>query len=211
MQNFKQFLLENESPLARLRFSIFTNDSTLDSNYTKDEIFFFLKKYCKTKNFNNTEIHIDEWEFEINLYQITENVYTNKQLLDTIKNDLVKYVEKVIGDSNSIDEDNSTFELSFAELPKSKVEWDEIAIRPLAANPISLANIHNLIFCKKLRLGMTKNIKSNVLGLLNMKSDINFLLREPWTQIVEKYLHDKDILECQEELIDAGLKDYAKL
>jgi hypothetical protein len=29
--------------------------------------------------------------------------------------------------------------------------------------------------------------------------------------ILKKYLNTKDIIACQEELIEAGLKDYAKL
>jgi hypothetical protein len=32
-----------------------------------------------------------------------------------------------------------------------------------------------------------------------------------WIKIVNKYLPGGDIMECQDELIDAGLSEYAKL
>jgi hypothetical protein len=60
-------------------------------------------------------------------------------------------------------------------------------------------------------------IKSNILGLLLVKnmSNIQFNKEDIGAQalqiVQQNLLKNKDILECQEELIEAGLKEYAKL
>jgi hypothetical protein len=39
-----------------------------------------------------------------------------------------------------------------------------------------------------------------------------FVKNSEWAEIIENHLvADRDILECQEELIDKGFKEYAKL
>ena len=61
-------------------------------------------------------------------------------------------------------------------------------------------------------------IKSHVLGLLLIKSlisvvaDTTSTFRMPAFDIINRHLEkDKDVLECQEELISSGFKEYAKL
>lgn len=55
-------------------------------------------------------------------------------------------------------------------------------------------------------------ITSHVLGLLKIKKlqgvDIN---NRPVEDILDKYLPEGDIIECQQELIEAGFDDFAKL
>jgi hypothetical protein len=61
-------------------------------------------------------------------------------------------------------------------------------------------------------------IKSNILGLLIVKN-LSYISGtglgdETWARIVYPYLNntkDRDIMECKEELMNAGFKDYAKL
>jgi hypothetical protein len=66
------------------------------------------------------------------------------------------------------------------------------------------------------------DLKSNILGLLSVKNlehlashtsfkpDANVEL-DSVIRIIRKHLETKDILECQEELIEAGFKEFAKL
>jgi hypothetical protein len=61
------------------------------------------------------------------------------------------------------------------------------------------------------------NIKGNVLGLLKLKNltesgILNMASSNPeWFEILKKYMKTKDILGCQDELIDNGFSKYAKL
>lgn len=56
-------------------------------------------------------------------------------------------------------------------------------------------------------------IKSNVLGILLIKNCKEIDIDNKKVQkIINKYLtEDRDILECREELVQAGFKEYAKL
>lgn len=77
----------------------------------------------------------------------------------------------------------------------------------------SLHDIHkqiNAIFGK----GWFHNnpIKSHVLGLLKIKRlNLVTLDNKEVEEIINKYLPDGDIIECQQELIEAGLEEYAQL
>jgi hypothetical protein len=73
------------------------------------------------------------------------------------------------------------------------------------------------------RLEVKSQINSHVLGILKIKglkqlvtASYNFEGNEVWAVIIKKYLKDgkteaQDIFDCQNELIDAGLDDYAQL
>ena len=55
-------------------------------------------------------------------------------------------------------------------------------------------------------------IKSHVLGLLKIKKLIRVVFDNKNVEdIINKYLPEGDILECQQELIDAGFEEYAQL
>jgi hypothetical protein len=55
-------------------------------------------------------------------------------------------------------------------------------------------------------------IKSHVLGLLKIKGLKSVELdNEEVEKILNKYLPEGDILDCQQELIEAGFDDYAQL
>jgi hypothetical protein len=56
---------------------------------------------------------------------------------------------------------------------------------------------------------------SNILGLLLIKEldEIGIVPSHPAFEIVKRHFNDKnkDVLECQEELISNGYKEFAKL
>lgn len=69
--------------------------------------------------------------------------------------------------------------------------------------------------CNEIKIHEDK-IKSHVLGLMLVKDLDHFTgfaaMEELWVRIIRKHLNaDRDLLDCQEELISKGLKEYAKL
>lgn len=75
----------------------------------------------------------------------------------------------------------------------------------------SLAGIHKQIDSIGGLIVPSDNVKSNVLGLLLLDNLSVVSSKEMWAQIVQNHLTTKDVLDCQEELIKAGLKEFAKL
>lgn len=93
----------------------------------------------------------------------------------------------------------------------------------------SLKNIHNIVKHAKMIICDSNPLESNVLGLLKIEGlnevklydkgghvfgisypKINEKLKIVET-IINKYLPKGDIMDCQDELIDAGLEEFAKL
>lgn len=82
----------------------------------------------------------------------------------------------------------------------------------------SFHNVHKMIECEELTFtGNLLNIKDSALGLLLIKglTHLDFGMRNksiPWVEIIFRHFKgDRDVLECQEELIEKGFKNYAKL
>jgi hypothetical protein len=77
----------------------------------------------------------------------------------------------------------------------------------------SLHNIHKIVKTINGELDLMRNpIKSSVLGLLKIKNLDRVLLdNDKVRRIINKYLPEGDIVECQSELIEAGLDEFAKL
>jgi hypothetical protein len=66
-------------------------------------------------------------------------------------------------------------------------------------------------YCEIIDLG-NNPILSNVLGLLKIEGlMVVYLLNKEVQAIINKYLPMGDIFKCQEELIEAGFEDYAKI
>jgi hypothetical protein len=77
----------------------------------------------------------------------------------------------------------------------------------------SLHNIHKIISRIDKRLDLWGNpIKSHVLGLLKIKDLKEVELDNIEVEkIINKYLPEGNIIECQSELIEAGFEEYAQL
>jgi hypothetical protein len=77
-----------------------------------------------------------------------------------------------------------------------------------------LSNIHEMIDCQTLRMDGARKVTRSVLALLRIPSLKSLYAddRSGWVKIVSEHLKgEKDILACQEELINRGLKEYARL
>lgn len=77
----------------------------------------------------------------------------------------------------------------------------------------SLKDVHKHIHMIRGNFYCTRNpIKSHVLGLLKIKGLHCVLIDDNKVEdIINKYLPEGDIFACQQELIDAGLEEYAQL
>lgn len=103
------------------------------------------------------------------------------------------------------------------EVPHFKVKCKYMSL-DLILPERSFHNVHKMIECEELTFtGNMLNIKDSVLGLLLIKglTYLDFGIKNkkaPWVQIIFNHFKgDKDVLECQEELIENGFKEYAKL
>ena len=132
--------------------------------------------------------------------------------------------EYIHSDNIREDEDDHMCTLDFlGEFPKlpHKLSFENESIYintyPLeSSDKYSISGIDKYIGeCNYLEICNAQNIVGGVLGIFRIKDAyqirITFAKIKPeWVTIVEKHLKSKDILQCQEDLIDAGLKDYAK-
>lgn len=77
----------------------------------------------------------------------------------------------------------------------------------------SLKDIHNQLKEVGKDFVMLKTpLKSNILGLLKIKGLKKISIdNQKVEEIINKYLPEGDLFDCQDELIDAGFGEYAKL
>lgn len=77
----------------------------------------------------------------------------------------------------------------------------------------SFNNVHKFITGINSIFYLPESLESNILGLLLIKKlDFCTGLKAPVMDIMNRHLSSgKDVLECQEELIEKGFKEYAKL
>lgn len=109
------------------------------------------------------------------------------------------------------------------KLPSSKIEWPMISLYNDDKKPISFAGISKVVVpTEKFEVAYANQISDSILGLLKMKCRQMVLNNasgwdrgfetEKWYKIFAKHWNsDKNVLACQEELIDNELKDFAEI
>ena len=110
--------------------------------------------------------------------------------------------------------------LSINFIPEKEIkfptEFGEIAGQLDCTNLDNLKNMNVFENFNQISILNCQNIKRNVLSILQLKwceIYFNFLEKRKyeWIKIIDEYQNSKDILQCQEDLIDAGLREFAKL
>jgi hypothetical protein len=226
MQNFKSFLLkeeENHNPknhdlslAINCDSKIYTPEivedyeNTYDIELTEKEMCNELSELMPNKKidcyFANTlivSVDIDKSEKNITLeYQnkITKEVEDNlNKMLHSIMQ------TKVVTSSLLIRE----------QLPEDiKIQANIADLYLPWAKPFSLSGFDKqLLSCRILNIKFPEKIIGGTLSLLKIKDlhTINCDISPEWLNIIKKHLTSKDILECQEELITNGFREYAKL
>ena len=124
---------------------------------------------------------------------------------------IIEIIEKNV--SLEIDYIDST--LVCDGFPPYKLEWQHIDIT--FESPTQITGIDKYIglfmFCNIMDC---EKITGGVLSLLKIKQGTSLSLSADgpypkWIQIINKHLKTRDLLACQEELIENGLEEYAKL
>jgi len=136
--------------------------------------------------------------------------------------DDIKFVLKQYLDMQHIKEDDDDRRCEiflYSEFTNFEHKINFPAIYLTVAAPSSLKAIHKVIGeCDWLSIEKCENIDSCVLGLVLLAKNMPVTLKctssnlPDWVPILNRHLtSDKDVLECQEELITNGLKEFAKL
>jgi hypothetical protein len=175
------------------------------------------KKYMKQKyNIDFVTIfeatpHI-EFNVKCQTIQDINNFKLNKSKMDS---EFTLFFDGIDYDINA-----SYEELYLENMPKELIEFGKISLN-CENGEYSLHNIHKYVKCDYLQICNISNIKSHILGLMLIPQttfiDIHYTyswtqLDTNWLLIVKRHLiNNRDILECQEELIIKGYKDYAKI
>lgn len=101
-------------------------------------------------------------------------------------------------------------------LPAIRVHYDAVNLI-IPHNGTTLQGIEKLINCQVLRISDADSVTGHVLGILlipDLKTfvSISGTSKLAWDTIIKKHLAgDRDILDCQEELRTAGLREFGKL
>lgn len=234
MQSFKQYLKEStypSNPYIDISTGIFSSEieefgiqvdgvEEPERNFER-WINAHIQDHFKITN-DEIEVHFDsggELILTIDLPDTNANL-SSSHIHNTSRN-VLKVIDDLLDtqlENRNIDGIYLTFRRELE--PNVKTDWPYIQFYLPHSNPISLENIHLKIpQCKTLIFFHSiDKIESNVLGLLKIKT-LNHITIWPslstnleWYSILDKHFRsDKDLFACQEELIDAGYKDYAEL
>lgn len=118
--------------------------------------------------------------------------------------------------------DRDTIQIDLYQIPSNKIIANTINLN--CSSILSLKDIHKKIECEVLNLDRIVNIEKDMLGLLLVRAKeivMHITLSDyrdnsdtiKVIEIINKHLetNNRDVLECQQELIDAGFKHFAKL
>jgi len=220
MQNFKQFLLKEDTTIQdKSYFSIqFILTSNQDSNLEYTE-FVKVDNFIKNKlQKEYPEIYKDLLDFDylFSVKILSFNIAITKNNGNKLNEIIFKLSELAEEFFNSKDFSvQSSATLFNIEQQDFLIKCDDIKLSFDRQKEGSLKGIHKKIDCVSLKIWNIDNVEEGGLGLLQikrLKTLLNIRINTEWFSIIEKHFKsDKDILECQEELIANGLNKYAKL
>ena len=206
-----RLLRENVEVEPLLVIQLSTN-MNLTSRYSQGLIDRMLKlSNCKSCEVDKEKIMIEY--HNLTRAQCTENALEHlfENSIDVVSN----YIEDLpIG---PMEIDYSTSHLLYdGGLPAFPVSYSNITIN--ISPDMTLSGIDKVISnTEELMINYCEFLKpSPVLSLLRLKKvrwiHVECITRPNWVSILNKYIdNNRDILDCQEELIQAGLREYAKL
>ena len=210
MQSFKQFLKENEYSETTLAF-FWRTDSPIN-NETAERLL--------------TPV-LENLEFTAKCFLSPRivNIYIEKlgDITQSYIDELYSKIEGVLGTNNSTNH-RSIYHISIKGLPEHTINTPNTTVLMNCFGPTVYTNTlsgldKKILACEFFQLTGSEAIEKNVLSILRLKAKKIYLIDDDnirgrkikWAEIVNKHLEDRDILQCQEDLIDAGLKDFAKL
>ena len=220
MQNFKQFLKEETQPIGIPYICVYfkTKNTSIDFEVNA-------KRQIKDiLGLDSTlEIKDSSKASNIRVYLTPDFDFSTEAIIKLFKLRVYECLHDVSTDITAV----STYIIRCDGFPKFTIKLDTnstiwpdrfwINCKTSKGNLTSLSGLDKVVPYKVIGFENPQLIKSNVLSLLRIKQLVNIDLAGSfddnleWFHILDNHLEDKDILQCQEDLIDAGLKDYAKL
>jgi len=214
MQNFKSFLKESETV------------PTLIVHFETSHFLYFDEKEDLVNNLENEKfVHSIEFPNEYEIFVYFNNLPRDKYSKTGIEDIAEEFSDKLTNSlklfhrpgNQEIELHNKEVHLEWKGLPTflTKVEHVDIICQD---NQV-LTRIDKLIKCEYLSIYECDKIIGNVLSVMKIPTSTyiwfqsSFKSKLPdWAEIINDCLiGDRDILDCQEELISAGYKEYAKL
>jgi hypothetical protein len=219
MQNFKEYLRENEE--HSLVFEVELNYSTSDMKFNlgsihrSSEIRMFLDDF-------GALIKEDYPQSKTNFFPSEGNLYST---IPITKNETLQFFEDfkftVLSKAHSFIDEKTIFLTDHTILVEREIpEWCKLTypsfVFTAENSPITdFHNVHKHIQAtSSITIVKAERIKSSVLGFMLMP-ELETIYRSnicEWVKIINRHLKgERDILDCQEEFITKGLKEYAKL
>lgn len=167
-------------------------------------------------------LYPDTMEILIDYTSIEQFNNIHPLILKEIYNIYKQFPKNIEESDTPIEQIYSEFtSLTLTVLPTEKINYVGQIVLLNSTNFESLHNINKFINCSELHIDRAVNVKRNILSIFLLKNVKVYLFYTftdfkekdvDWINIVTKYLGgDKDIIACQEELIENGYKEFAKL
>ena len=203
-----QLINENADTQVQFRCLFDFNELNIEEEYDalKVKLMRALNEHWKN---NDTECWDGQIEFLIRaIPDLSSTVFSRlAQQVKTI-------VEKILLDFNRQIK-SSHFEIQCGGIPSHPLTWSGDLFLYCEEHQ-SVSDINKFILqCDTLYLNQAENIEGGVLRLLQLSKTKHLKINSdgvlPWAEIVEKHFaSDRDVIDCQQELIDAGLKTFAR-
>ena len=232
MQSFKQFLKEDEANHNPNNYDLSSPIIRIITDITKSDAFDFefendgeIPAWVQMANTVDEDIQRYSGNKSVACYfgpdaEFVLSVETDNfsaSHIDQVASQMIKWLQKVLEKTFHIE--HSTFLCFRNKLSEDiRSDYDRIEFYLPHSKPFTLANIDkHLPAAKIISIENPEKIIGNVLGLLKIKSlqQVSWVghgSMPKWIGIINDHLDgDRDILQCQEDLIDAGLQQYARL
>jgi hypothetical protein len=221
MNTFKSFLTENNqyfiSPNVSIKIHFDKSQykgliSDFERNPKHQQLLDAFKEFGGNEEFSAYFVD-NEFTFVFNVSD-TSIIDTQEHL-----NEFMKKIQTALESFLNIENSKLAFPETisvycWAGLPKIFVGCNKLHLI-LNKGKLTLTDLHKYCDVETLAFYGLENVTGNVLSILKMKKlkQIQYSGDDKieWLDIVKKYIDSKDIIACQEELIEAGLKEFAKL
>lgn len=211
MKSFQQFLTEEAQvfPEFVMKFTVHYDVSRENKNT--------ITKYFEKYNNDINYVEMDDSILTV-IFKYNDQSKFHSETLDEVFFDVKEkfdvQLEQLTDGQNTI-AFHERFLVFYGQMPTFKIDYPHIEIDIEPDNDLS--TLYKFIECDYLTFNLFNNVKPHkgLLNILRIKAKkfiiSQTVLKSAWANIYEKYLNGtRDMMDCQEELIQAGLKEYGK-
>jgi hypothetical protein len=217
MRNFKQYLIEEVDNYITLGIMTYVHINSDIQEYQKNiniesDLKKILSQHYDIKFFSFDKQNNKQYSLYIRIGLKDDKNYSYQDI-DSIRNSFYEDLVILYPTIDKVEKEFGSLYINLDKMPQHKIECNTISI--YFNKESNLKNIDKVVDCQLFSIVYPQNIIGNVLSILKIKSLKKMHFAESktnkWPAIVKKYIQSRDILECQDELIDNGLSAYAKL